>query len=55
MLKADVDEGYTPGVTTDEVARILALEQENRELRRANEILERAAFFGGQLDRQHER
>ena len=30
-----------------------ALEQENRELRRANEILKRAAtFFGAELDRQ---
>ena len=31
-----------------------ALEQENRELRRANEILKRAAsFFGAELDRAH--
>ena len=28
------------------------LERENRELRRANEILKAAAFFGAELDRQ---
>ncbi|WP_277984870.1 hypothetical protein [Actinomyces minihominis] len=42
------------GVTTDEQTRMKALEQENRELKRANEILKRAAsFFGAELDRQH--
>ena len=36
--------------------RIRELEQENRELRRANEILKRAAsFFGAELDRQHKK
>jgi len=40
-------------VSTSEAARIQALEQENRELKRANEILKRAAhFFGAELDRQ---
>jgi len=54
--QADIDEGHTPGVSTTEAARIKALEQENRELRRANEILKRAAsFFGAELDRQHKR
>ena len=53
VKQADIDEGVTPGVTTDEAARVKALEQENRELRRANEILRRAAtFFGAELDRQ---
>ena len=49
VKQADVDEGQVPGVTTDEAARTLTLEQENRELRRANEILKRAAssFSGG--------
>ena len=56
VKQADIDDGNAPGVTTEEAARIRALEQENRELRRANEILKRAAsFFGGQLDRQHQR
>lgn len=56
VKQADVDEGHAPGVTTDEAARLRALEQENRELRRANEILKRAAaFFGAELDRQQRR
>ena len=42
------------GVTTDDQARMRELEQEVRELKRANEILKRAAsFFGAELDRQH--
>jgi transposase-like protein len=54
--QADIDEGHAPGVTTDEAARVRELEQEIRELRRANEILKRAAsFFGAELDRQHRR
>ena len=53
VRQAEVDEGRVPGVSTDEAARMKALEQENRELRRANEILRRAAtFFGAELDRQ---
>jgi transposase len=40
-------------VTTEERDRIRELERENRELRRANEILKAAsAFFGAELDRQ---
>ena len=54
VRQADIDDGHTPGVSTGEAARIKALEQEVRELRRANEILKRAAsFFGAELDRQH--
>ncbi|GAA1859663.1 transposase [Pseudonocardia ailaonensis] len=54
--QADIDDGQAPGVTTDETARVRELEQEIRELRRANEILKRAAsFFGAELDRQHRR
>jgi transposase len=53
VRQADIDEGHSPGVSTVEAARIKALEQENRELKRANEILKRAAsFFGAELDRQ---
>ena len=56
VRQADIDEGHVPGVSTTEAARIKALEQEVRELRRANEILKRAAsFFGAELDRQHKR
>jgi transposase len=56
VRQADIDQGRTPGVSTVEAKRIGDLEQENRELRRANEILKRAAsFFGAELDRQHQR
>ena len=54
VKQADVDDGHVAGVTTAEARRVRELEQENRELRRANEILKRAAsFFGAELDRQH--
>ena len=50
--QADVDAGERPGVTTEDNAKIRRLEQENRELRRANEILKSAsAFFAAELDR----
>ena len=52
VKQADVDAGEAPGTTSDEAARIKALEQENRELRRANAILKSAsAFFAAELDR----
>jgi len=46
--------GVRPGTTTDEAKRIAELERENRELRRANEILKTAsAFFAAaELDRK---
>ena len=54
VKQADIDEGVEPGVTSEQAKRIKDLEQELRELRRANEILKRAAsFFGAELDRQH--
>jgi transposase len=52
VRQADIDEGVTSGTTSAETERIKRLEQENRELRRANEILKRAsAFFAAELDR----
>jgi transposase len=52
VKQADIDEGLEPGVTSAEAQRIKELEQENRELRRANELLKRAsAFFAAELDR----
>ncbi|GAB3275575.1 transposase [Sinomonas notoginsengisoli] len=54
VRQADIDDGAAPGVSTAEGRRVRELEQEVRELRRANEILKRAAsFFGAELDRQH--
>ena len=51
VRRAEVDAGSRPGLTTDERKRLLELERENRELRRANEILKSAAaFFARELD-----
>lgn len=53
VRRAEVDAGHRPGLSTDERARMKELEKENKELRRANEILKAAsAFFGAELDRQ---
>jgi transposase-like protein len=52
VAQADVDAGAKPGVTSAEAARVKALEQEVKELRRANAILRSAsAFFAAELDR----
>jgi len=52
VKQADIDDGEAPGTTSTDAATIKRLEQENRELRRANEILRRAsAFFAAELDR----
>jgi transposase len=54
VRQADIDDGLVGGVTSDGAEKLRRLEQENRELKRANEILRRAAsFFGAELDRQH--
>ncbi|WP_241251031.1 MULTISPECIES: IS3 family transposase [Micrococcus] len=45
VKQADIDEGVTTGVSSAEAQRMRELEQEVRELRRANEVLKRAAFF----------
>jgi len=53
---AETDEGIRPGLTSDERTRMKELERENRELRRANEVLKSAAvFFGAELDRRQKR
>jgi transposase len=54
VSQAEIDQGDRPGVTTAEARRIAELERENRELRRANEILRTAsAFFAAaELDRK---
>jgi len=51
VKQAQVDSGERPGTTTTDAARIKALEAENRELKRANEILLAASsFFARELD-----
>jgi len=53
VRRVEVDDGRRPGLTTGERERLKSLERENRELRRANEILKSAAvFFGAELDRR---
>jgi transposase len=56
VRRAEVDSGSRPGITTGEAERIKELERENKELRRANEILKAAsAFFARELDPQPRR
>ena len=51
LRRSQVDAGERAGLTTEERARLKQLERENRELRRANEILKSAsAFFARELD-----
>ncbi len=53
VRRAETDEGFRPGLTTDEREHLKGLEREVHELRRANEILKSAAaFFGAELDRR---
>jgi transposase len=53
VKQAEIDTGQRPGTTTTDQQRIAELEKENRELRRANEILKAAsAFFARELDPQ---
>jgi len=54
VRKREIDTGLRDGVTSEERDRIKALERENKELRRANEILKLASAFFAQaeLDRK---
>ena len=53
VRQAEIDAGDRAGVTSAESGELRRLRQENRELRRANDILQRAAaFFGAELDRR---
>jgi len=49
--RAEVDSGRRAGTTTADAQRIAELTRENRELRRANDILKAASvFFATELD-----
>jgi transposase len=51
VRRDEVDHGEREGMTTDERALLVKLTRENKELRRANEILKAAsAFFARELD-----
>ena len=51
VRQAERDQGRRPGLTTEEPQRLKQLERENVELRRANEILKKAAAFFAQAER----
>jgi transposase len=54
VRQAERDTGHRPGLTTSERERVKDLERENRELKRANEILRKASayFAQAELDRR---
>jgi transposase len=56
VRQTEVDGGRRAGISSGEAQRIKELERENKELRRANEILKAAsAFFARELDPQPRR
>src|SRR6056297_2668486 len=54
VKQAEIDQGRVNGVTSSDRERLKALERENRELKRANEILRKASayFAQAELDRR---
>ena len=54
VRQAEIDGGLRPGTSTDDGTRLVELEREVRELRRANEILRTSAAFSAaaELDRK---
>ena len=54
VRRAETDQGLRSGMTTDDRERLKKLERENKELRRANDILRTASAFFAQaeLDRR---
>jgi transposase len=54
VRQAERDAGARPGLTTSERERLKDLERENKELKRANEILRKASayFAQAELDRR---
>ena len=56
VKRAEIEEGKRPGMNDAERSELKELRKENRELRRANDILQAAAsFFGAELDRRHQK
>jgi transposase len=53
VKQSDIDSGEAPSMPTADRVKMKKLEQENRELRRANEILQSASAFFAELDRPH--
>ena len=53
VKRVEVDTGLRDGVTTAEAQRVKELERENKELRRANEILKLASAFFAQAEPGH--
>jgi len=54
VRQSETDHGKRPGLTSSERVRLKELERENRELKRANEILRKASayFAQAELDRR---
>ena len=51
LRRDEIDSGERPGTSSTDAQRIAELERENRELRRANDILKAASvFFATELD-----
>jgi transposase-like protein len=50
VRQAERNQGTRPGLSSDERERLKALERENRELKRANEILRKASAFFAQAE-----
>ena len=53
VKQGEVEAGQRPGLNSEEREELKRLRKENRELQRANDILQAAAtFFGAKLERQ---
>jgi transposase-like protein len=53
VRQAERDEGLRPGLSSADRDRMKELERENRELRRADEIIRKAAAFSPRRSRPH--